>query len=144
METQHAIFGSCSHSAICGPILQIPTSAVARTKIRNIVLCNFIYATVASSHLGPHTHIIILFSITLSLCSSFTVEHQISYPCTTADRLTFVHTLILVLFRPVQLVVKVATLWLSPPKRPAGSGVHTVSYFMDVSDAFPRDKPDRS
>jgi hypothetical protein len=55
METQHVIFGSRFHCETFGPILQISTSAVAPTKVMNPILCNFIYATVASSHLGPNT-----------------------------------------------------------------------------------------
>ena len=140
VETQHAIFGSRSHSAISRPILQIPTSVVVLTKIMNprivqFYLCCCCFFPFKSKYVLHHT---------LSLCSSFTLKDQISYPCTTAGRLTFVHTLLLVFFRPVHLIVKVTTLWLSPPKRQAGCGVHTASYFMDVRSAFPRYKPARS
>jgi hypothetical protein len=88
METRHAIFGCRFHSATSAPIPQIPTNAVAPTKFMKPRIIHFYYATVASSHLGPDTYCIILFSLILSLCSSFTVKNLISYPCTTVGILT--------------------------------------------------------
>jgi hypothetical protein len=49
-------------------------------KSRSSSLCNFLHSQVTSSLFGPNIFLSILFSNTLSLCSSFNVRHQVSRP----------------------------------------------------------------
>jgi len=99
VETQHAIFGCRSHSAISGHILQIPTSAVASTQIMKpriiqFYLCYWYEFPFRSKYLIHH----LIFDNPQPV---FFIYCEISYPRTTAGRLTFVHTWNLVPFRHV-------------------------------------------
>jgi hypothetical protein len=49
-------------------------------KLWNSWLCNFHHSTITSSLLSPNIFLGILFSNTLSLCSSLKVRHQVSHP----------------------------------------------------------------
>jgi hypothetical protein len=56
-------------------------------------LCNFIHSPVASSLLGPNIPLSILFSNTLSLCSSLNVRDQVAHPYKTTGRIMVLYIL---------------------------------------------------
>jgi hypothetical protein len=59
-----------------------------------LLLCTFLHYPVTSSLLGPYILLSILFSITLTLCSSHNVKDQVSHPHKTKGEIMVLHILI--------------------------------------------------
>jgi hypothetical protein len=62
-------------------------------KIWSSPFCNFLHSPVTSSCLGAHILHTVLFSNTLSLCSSFNVREQVSDPYKASDKIMVLYIL---------------------------------------------------
>jgi hypothetical protein len=67
-------------------------------KSRSSSLCNFPHSPVTSSLFGPNILLSILFSNTLSLCSSLNVRDQVSHPYRIKGKIIFLYILMFTFF----------------------------------------------